>query len=90
MLSTMASLYDFSLVISFAVVLCQVHGQDGIEVGSWSLFFILLFATASVGFFLNKMVIANNSYVDVDDIGANETALLCHTDKSDGCGELPS
>ena len=36
---------------------------------------------------LNGLAIANNSYVDVDAIGENETALLCHTDKPDCCGK---
>ena len=30
--------------------------------------------------------IANNSYVDVSDIGVDGDALLCHTDKSGCCG----
>ena len=28
--------------------------------------------------------------MDVDDIGVNENALLCHTDKRDCCGEPPN
>ena len=28
--------------------------------------------------------------MDVDDIGANETALLCYTNKTDCCGEFPN
>ena len=35
---------------------------------------------------LREVYIANNSYVDVDDIGVDENALLCHTIKSDCCG----
>ena len=34
---------------------------------------------------LNGHFIANNSYVDVDDIGEDDDALLCHTDKPDCC-----
>ena len=49
-----------------------------------------MFATASVGFLLNEAPITNNSYVDVNDIGVNETALLCRTNKSDCCGEVPN
>ena len=49
-----------------------------------------MLATASVRLFLKGTVIANNSYVDVDDIGeGNETSLLCHTNKANCCG-LPS
>ena len=35
--------------------------------------------------FLNGALIDNDSYVDVDDIGVGDTALLCHTDKDDCC-----
>ena len=35
---------------------------------------------------LNGTTIANDSYVDVNDIGhVNDSALLCHTNKSDCC-----
>ena len=34
---------------------------------------------------LRGQSIANNSYVDVDDIGEDENALLCHTNKIDCC-----
>ena len=34
---------------------------------------------------LNRHPIANNSYVDVNDIGEYDDALLCHTDKPDCC-----
>ena len=39
----------------------------------------------NVSLSLRGAPIANNSYVDVDDIGVNENALLCHTDKRDCC-----
>ena len=34
---------------------------------------------------LRGVYIANNSYVDVDDIGEADAALLCHTNKIDCC-----
>jgi hypothetical protein len=85
----MASLYDFSLMIIFSVVLCQVHGQEGIEIGSSYVFllkFIFLLAAAGVKLSLNGTFIANNSYVDIDDIGEGDDALLCHTNKTKCCG----
>ena len=36
---------------------------------------------------LNNASIANNSYVDVDDIGEGDAALLCHTNKTGCCGD---
>ena len=39
---------------------------------------------------LKGQFIANDSYVDVDDIGSGGDALLCHTNKTDCCGELPN
>ena len=39
---------------------------------------------------LNGKNITNNSYVDVHDIGINQTALLCNTDKTNCCGEPPN
>jgi hypothetical protein len=49
-----------------------------------------LLATAGVRLSLKGTTIANHSYVDVGDIGANETGLLCHTNKTDCCGVLPN
>ena len=39
---------------------------------------------------LKGQSIANNSYVDVDDIGEGDDALLCHTTKIDCCYEHPN
>ena len=44
----------------------------------------------SVRLTLKGAPIANNSYVDVDDIGEGDNALLCHTNKEDCCGEYPN
>ena len=90
--TSMASFNDLSLVITFVAVFCQVHGQSGIEIGSRFFFTSLhtLLATVDVGVTLNGIAIANNSYVDVDDIAINMSALLCHTNKEDCCGKLPN
>ena len=40
---------------------------------------------AGVYLSLNETALASNSYVDANDIGVNETALLCHTDKMTCC-----
>ena len=89
LLSTMASLYGFSFMIAFSAALCQVRGQNGIGIGyiliCFLLSFILVLATGGVYLSLNEVVIANNSYVDADDIGEDNAALLCHTDKTDCC-----
>ena len=54
------------------------------------LMFIILFATDGVTLSLNGRAIANNSYVDVRDIGdSDDNALLCHTDKINCC-RLPN
>ena len=45
-----------------------------------------MFVAEAVGLSLNGTIIANDSYVDVDDIGVNETGLLCHTNKTTCCG----
>lgn len=39
---------------------------------------------------LKGQYIASNSYVDVDDIGEGDNALLCHTNKTACCGEVPN
>ena len=40
---------------------------------------------------LRGVAIANNSYVDVDDIGEGDNAgLLCHTNKTNCCGQRPN
>jgi hypothetical protein len=36
---------------------------------------------------LKGEIIANNSYVGIDDIGEDDDALLCHTNKTDCCHE---
>ena len=49
-----------------------------------------MLATAGVTLSLNRASIANNSYVDVSDIGEGDEALLCHTNKPDCCGARPN
>ena len=46
---------------------------------------ILLLATEGVSLTLNGVPVANNSYVDIEDIGESDDALLCSTDKTDCC-----
>ena len=48
-----------------------------------------IFAAEGVHLSLRGVSIANNSYVDVDNIGVNDNALLCHTNKSTCC-ETPT
>ena len=43
-----------------------------------------------VHFELNGKVYANNSFVNIIDIGESEEALLCKTDKVDCCGTVPN
>ena len=51
----------------------------------------IFLATASVRLSLNGIDIANNSIVDIEDIGeGDETALLCHTNKTLCCGTKPN
>ena len=45
---------------------------------------MLIFAEG-VRLSLRGVSIANNGYVNVDDVGEGDDALLCHTDKSDCC-----
>ena len=47
--------------------------------------FALFFAAESVHLTLKGAPIANHSFVDVDDIGEGDAALLCHTNKTDCC-----
>ncbi len=49
-----------------------------------------MLASAGVRLLLKGTTIANHSYVDVSDIGVNETGLLCYTNKSDCCGAHPN
>ena len=42
-------------------------------------------AAEGVQLSLTGAPIANNSYVDIDDIGEGAAALLCHTNKTDCC-----
>ena len=48
--------------------------------------FTLLFAAEGVSLTLKQASIANNSFVDVDNIGVDDDALLCRTDRTDCCG----
>ena len=48
--------------------------------------YCVLLATSGVYLSLKGAYLANNSYVDVDDIGEDESALICHTNKTDCCG----
>ena len=54
------------------------------------LHFIFLLATAGVRLSLNGICIANKSYVNIGDIGEDDKALLCHTDKSGCCRNDPN
>ena len=70
--------------------------DEGMTIGHQYCHTIIIFSyynfifVVGVSLILNGTEIANNSYVDVDDIGANENALLCHTDKHDCCREHPN
>ena len=41
-------------------------------------------------FELKGKVYANNSFVNIDDIGEDDEALLCKTDKAECCGTRPN
>ena len=47
--------------------------------------FALFSAAEGVFLSLKGVPIANNGYVDVDNIGENDAALLCHTNKIECC-----
>ena len=47
--------------------------------------YCVLLATSGVYLSLKGAYLANNSYVDVDDIGEDENALICHTNKTGCC-----
>ena len=51
--------------------------------------YCVLLATSGVYLSLKGDYLANNSYVDVDDIGEQESALICHTNKTDCCRSDP-
>ena len=93
-LSTMAPLRFFCIrvfiaTVTFAAILSQVYGQgDNTSLSAWYQFvdFAFLFVAEGVYLSLNGTSLANNSYVDVDDIGIDVDALLCHTNKIYCCG----
>ena len=75
--------------VIFAVALFQVQvGGQGVWPGDYVYCMITAWVIYSdgVSLSLGGTAIANDGYVDVDDIGFyNDHALLCHTDKTDCC-----
>ena len=72
-----SSIAMISPLIAFIAVTSQVHIQS-------------IATTNTMILSLKGAVIANDSYVDENDIGENDNALHCHTDKLDCCNQLPN
>ena len=48
----------------------------------------MFIAAGSVYLSLRGLHLDSNSYVDVDDVGEDSNALLCHTNKTGCCGDI--
>ena len=67
-------------------ILLQVHAQGiSYNYNSSSCWLAIIATESDVGLSLKGAPIANNSYVDVDDIDEGDYALLCHTNKTNCC-----
>ena len=51
----------------------------------YNIMYYVLLATSGVNLSLKGVYLAHNSYVDVDDIGEYESALICSTNKTNCC-----
>ena len=78
---------EATVILAVALFQVQVYGQ-----GVWPGDYVYCMITAcviysdGVSLSLRGAAIANDGYVDVDDIGLdNEHTLLCHTNKTDCC-----
>ena len=77
------------MTATFASILSQVYGQgDNTLLSAWYQFVDSTFLTVAEGVYLSLkgILLANDSYVDVNDVGEDGDAVLCHTNKIYCCG----